>query len=60
MRRSASALNTCAFLGRRCGCGAGGHSVADTGPEGTVPAAVSGVGGAGLGPAGADADEGRA
>ena len=33
-------LSTCAFLGRRCGCGAGGHSVSNTGPEGPVLAAV--------------------
>jgi exodeoxyribonuclease VII small subunit len=33
--------------------------MSDTGPEGTVPGAASGVGGAGLRPAGADAGEGR-
>jgi hypothetical protein len=49
-----------AFLGRRCGYGAGGHSVWNTGPEGAVPAAASGAGGAGLRPAGAGAGEGRA
>jgi hypothetical protein len=49
-----------AFLGRRCGCGAGGHSVGNTGPEGPVPAAGSGAGGAGLCPAEAAAGEGRA
>ena len=48
-----------AFLGRRCRCGAGENSVANTGPESTVPAAVSVVGGAGLRPAGADDGEGR-
>jgi hypothetical protein len=31
-----------AFLGRRCGCGAGGHSIRNTGPESTVPAAAPG------------------
>ena len=31
----------------------------NTGPEGPVPGAASGAGGAGLGPAGADAGEGR-
>jgi hypothetical protein len=49
-----------AFLGRRCGFGAGGHSVGNTGPEGPVPAAASGGGGAGPCPAGAGAGEGRA
>ena len=49
-----------AFLGRRCGRGAGGHSVGNTGPEGPVPAAVSGGGGAGLRLAGAAAGGERA
>jgi hypothetical protein len=48
------------FLGRRWQCGAGGNSVVNTGPESTVPPAASGVGGAGLRPAGAVAGEGRA
>jgi hypothetical protein len=52
--------SACVFLGRRGGCGAGGHSVRHTGPEGPAPAAVSGGGEAGLCPAGAGADEGRA
>jgi hypothetical protein len=47
-----------AFLGRRSGCGAGGHSMGNTGPESTVPRAASG--GGGLRPAGADANQGRA
>ena len=65
MSRPVRTPSACAFLGRRCGCGAGGHSVGDTGLEGPVPAAVSGGGGAGpdrsgpYGPAGA-AGEGRA
>jgi hypothetical protein len=49
-----------AFLGRRSGRGAGGHSMGNTGPESTVPRAASGGGGAGLRPAGADAGQGRA
>ena len=49
-----------ALLGRRWGCGAGGHSVSNTGPESTVPPAAPGGGGAGLRPAGAVAGEGRA
>jgi hypothetical protein len=49
-----------AFLGRCSRRGAGGHSMGDTGPEGTVPRAPSGAGGAGLRPAGAGAGEGRA
>jgi hypothetical protein len=49
-----------AFLGHRSQCGAGGHSTPGTGPEGTVLRALSGGGGAGLRPAGADAGEGRA
>jgi len=49
-----------AFLGRRWRCGAGGHSVSNTGPESTVPSAASGGGGAGLCPAGAAVGEGRA
>jgi hypothetical protein len=48
------------FLGRRWRCGAGGHSMGNTGPESTVPPAASAVGGAGLRPAGADGGEGRA
>ena len=48
-----------AFLGRRCRCGAGGHSMSNTGPESTVPAAASGGGGAGLRPAGAVTGQGR-
>jgi hypothetical protein len=52
--------NARAFLGRRYGCGAGGHSMGNTGPEGTVPVATPGGGGAGLRPAGPDAGEGRA
>jgi hypothetical protein len=49
-----------AFLGRRSGCGAGGHSMGNTGPEGTVPRAAPGGGGARLRGAGAAAGEGRA
>ena len=49
-----------AFLGRRWRCGAGGHSVRNTGPESTVPSAAPGGGGAGLRAAGAAAGEGRA
>jgi hypothetical protein len=49
-----------AFLGRRWGCGAGGHNMSNTGPESPVPPAVSGRGGAWLRPAGAAAGEGRA
>jgi hypothetical protein len=48
------------FLGRRWRCAAGGNSVVNTGPESTVPAAASGVGGAELRPAGAVAGEGPA
>jgi len=53
-----------AFLGRRSGYGAGGHSVSNTGPEDTVPGAASGGGGAGPSstsesPAGAVSGEGR-
>ena len=59
MMRHDSITTARAFLGRRWQCGAGGHSVNDTGPESTVPPAASG-GGAGLRPAGADAGEGRA
>jgi hypothetical protein len=47
--------DNCAFLGRRSRCGAGGHSIGNTGLESTVPRAASGGGGAGLRPAGADA-----
>jgi hypothetical protein len=50
----------CAFLGRRCGCGAGGHSIRNTGPESTVPAAAPGGGGGRLRRPGAVAGEGRA
>jgi hypothetical protein len=57
---AATASLSRAFLGRRSGRGAGGHSIRNTGPESTVPGATSGVGGAGLRPAGADAGEGRA
>jgi len=60
MRQFVPTLSACAFLGRRCGCGAGGHSVRDTGPEGPLLAAVSGAGRAGLCPAGANAGEERA
>jgi hypothetical protein len=49
-----------AFLGRRWGCGAGGHSMGNTGLDSPVPPAVLGGGGAGLRPAGATAGEGRA
>jgi hypothetical protein len=49
-----------AFLGRRSRCGAGGHSMGNTGPESAVPRAAAGGGGAGLRPAGADAGQGRA
>jgi hypothetical protein len=49
-----------AFLGRRSWCGAGGHSMGNTGLESTVPRAASGGGGAGLRPAGADAGQERA
>ena len=31
-----------ALLGRRWRCGAGGHSIGNTGPESTVPPAVPG------------------
>jgi hypothetical protein len=48
-----------AFLGRRCGCGAGGHSMRNTGPESTVHAAASGGGGDRLRRSGAVAGEGR-
>jgi hypothetical protein len=60
MRRPKSTPTLRAFLGRRWGCGAGGHSMGNTGPESRVPPAVSGGGGAGLRPAGAFAGEGRA
>jgi len=49
-----------AFLGRRSRCGARGHGTGGTGPEGSVPRAAAGGGGAGLRPAGADAGQGRA
>ncbi len=61
------------FLGRRWRCVAGGNSMSNAGPESHVPPAASGGGGAAeasersremnsrsLGPAGADAGEGRA
>ena len=48
-----------AFLGRRCGCGAGGHRMRNTGPESTVHAAASGDGGGRLRRPGAVAGEGR-
>jgi len=60
MRRLGATRRIRAFLGRRCGCGAGGHRVRNTGPEGPVHAVVSGGGGAGLCPAQAAAGEGRA
>jgi hypothetical protein len=37
-----------AFLGRRSRCGAGGHSMGNTGPESLVPRVASGAGGARL------------
>jgi hypothetical protein len=49
---------TLGFLGRRWACGAGGHRVANTGPEGTARPAASGVGVAGLRLAGAVAGQG--
>ena len=49
-----------ALLGHRSRRGAGGHSMGNTGPEGTVPRAGSGTGGAGLRPAGVGAGEVRA
>ena len=49
----------CAFLGRRCGRGAGGHSIRNTGPESTVFAAAPGGGGGRLRRPGAVAGEGR-
>jgi hypothetical protein len=48
------------FLGRRCGRGAGGNSIRNTGPESTVLAAASGGGGGRLRRPGAIAGEGRA
>jgi hypothetical protein len=62
MRRPKSPPTLRAFLGRRWGCGAGGHSFGNTGPESPVPPAVSGGGGggAGLRPAGAASREGSA
>jgi hypothetical protein len=59
MSRAVSAF-TRPFLGGRWGCGAGGNSTSSTDPEGTVPPAVAGGGGAGLRPVGAVAGEGRA
>ena len=58
MKRASGAA--CAFLGRRCGCGAGGHSMSNTGPESTVPTAAPGDGGGRLRRPGAVAGEGRA
>jgi hypothetical protein len=58
MRRDSGAA--CVFLGRRCGCGAGGHSMSNTGPQSTVPAAASGGGGGRLRRPGVAAGEGRA
>ena len=58
MRRTLRAA--CAFLGRRCGCGAGGNSMSNTGPESTVPAAAAGGGVGRLRRPGAAAGEGRA
>jgi hypothetical protein len=55
-----ASATACAFLGRRYGCGAGGHSIHNTGPESTVPAAASGGGGGRLRRPGAGAGEGRA
>jgi hypothetical protein len=60
MRRDDSILCVCAFLGRRCGCGAGGQSIGNTGPESTVHAAAPGAGGGRLRRPGAVAGEGRA
>jgi hypothetical protein len=48
------------FLGRRCGRGAGGHSIRNTGLESTVFAAAAGGGGGRLRRLGAIAGEGRA
>jgi hypothetical protein len=47
----------CGLLRRRCGCGAGGHSIRNTGPESTVHAAASGGGGGRLRRPGAAAGE---
>lgn len=58
MRRPKSTPTLRAFLGRRWGCGAGGHSTGNTGPVSHVPQAVSG--GGRLRPAGAFAGEMRA
>jgi hypothetical protein len=52
--------NSCASIGRRWRCDAGGHSVRNTGLECSVPSAVAGGGGAWLRQVGADAGEGRA
>ena len=54
------ACNIRAFLGRRCGCGTGGHSMSNSGPENTVLAAAPGGGGGRLRRPGAVAGEGRA
>jgi hypothetical protein len=59
MSLSTLTLTPWAFLGRRWRCGAGGHSMSNTGPESTVRPAASVVGGAGLRPAGAGDGEGR-
>ena len=48
-----------AFLGRRWQCGAGGHSVRNTGPESTVLPAEAGGRGGRLRRPGAAAGEGR-
>jgi hypothetical protein len=53
-------FNDCGLLGRRWRCGAGGHSVSNTGPESTVPPAASGAGGGRLCRPEPDAGEGRA
>jgi hypothetical protein len=60
MRLPSPAPTLRAFLGRHWGCGAGGHSMGNTGPESPMPPAVSGGGEAGLHPAGPIAGEGRA
>src|SRR6266545_5544218 len=53
-------LDARAFLGRRSRCGAGGNSMGNTGPEGSVPRAASGGAGGRLRRPGGDAGEGRA
>ena len=52
--------SACAFLGRRYGRGAGGHSIRNTGPKSTVFAAAPGGSGGRLRRPGAVAGEGRA